>query len=539
MGYFFLWIESLIAGLLLAATLIACIGRVQRRWVRLVLIALTILAPLTIYLALAIGTGILQIMYRVPGARFVPMVLLTGAFAVGAIWLRGNGLRQGKEDPTRPRAAQWPRGKLVVALGVALGLHLMTFGNMDQAIRRDVAKLRVEAGSLALSVAPVQVPDADNAAVPYHQAFELMGSNEQWNESWKDEWNTSSTEFDARDVGLREFLGRHVSTLALLRRAAAKPGCYFDRDYSRPSISMLLPEVPRLRAGARLLAANARCKAADGDLRGAMEDTNAMFSIAEHTAGDPSPVMQLVAIAIDQIAVETLEAALASGTATAEDLAGANIHEHVSYRKQLEKALRTEEAFWLSILCQMSSSDEPMWSLESSRNVWLPFQTPGVLVPPYRVFLLKDDVATYRRNVDHLEVLIGKPYYEAKEDWEAVEKQLRSLPQGIVTRIAFPAISRCAQVCARGDAQRGLARVGLAMCRHQAAKQAFPGKLQELVPEFIPAVPRDPFDGEPLRLKSTEQDLIIYSVGPNGEDDDGVPFGEEEETGDITFRLIR
>ncbi len=537
MGYFLLWIESLAVGLLMVATLVACIGRVQRRWVRIVLNVLAVLMPLAFYVGLAIGTGTLQIMYRIPGARFAAMVLLTVAFAVGTIWLLVNGFRRGEEDPARRRAAGWPRGKLAVSLGVAVALHVMTFWNMDLAIRQEVAALRIEAGALALSVAPVRVPDADNAALPYQQAFELMGSNRQGGEAWKEEWNVSNPEFDAQDPKLREFLGQHTSTLALLRQGAAKPGCCFERDYGRPSISIFFAsELHRLRAGARLLAADARCKAADGDLRGALENTSAMFSIAEHTASDPLVVMQLVAIAIDQIAIGTLEAVLASGTATAEDLAAANIHDHLSYRKQLEKAFRLEEAFWLSIVFQMmSGTGGPV----PSGNEWLPFQTPGVLVPPYRVFLLKNDVATYRDNMRQLTVLAGKPYYETKEEWEALEQKLGSRPQGILSKVTLSALTSLARAIARGEAQRGVARVGLAMCRYRAAKRAFPETLQELVPEFIPAVPRDPFDGQPLRLKSTEQELVIYSIGPNGEDDGGVPFDKEEQTGDITFRLTR
>ncbi len=541
MGYFLLWIESLAVGLLLVATLIACIGHLRRRWVRLVLVALAVLLPLAVYVALAVLAGFLQISCRVPGARFVPMVLLSGTFAVGAVWLLVNGFWRGKEDPTRPRAADWSRGKLAVALGVALALHVMTFWNMDLAIRQDVAALRVEAGALALSVAPVRIPDAENAALPYHQAFELMGTQEQWDQGWEKAWwrNTSNTEFDSQDAELRELLRRHTSTLALLRQAAAKPGCYFDRDYGRPSISMLLPELRRLRTGAWLLADDARCKAADGNLRGALENTSAMFSIAEHTAADPLLIMQLVAIAIDRIAAGTLESVLASGTATAEDLAAANIHDHVSYHKQLARALRMEEAFGLSSLCQVGGGDEPIWTFLSRDEEILPFDAPVIVAPPYRVFLLKDDVATYRENMRRLGELASRPYYEAQEEFEAVEKQFESRPQGIVTQLVFPALGRCAQIFARGDAQRGVARVGLAMCRYRAAKETFPEKLQELVPEFISAVPRDPFDGQPLRLKSTEQDLVIYSIGPNGEDDGGIPFGKEEQTGDITFRLTR
>ena len=34
-------------------------------------------------------------------------------------------------------------------------------------------------------------------------------------------------------------------------------------------------------------------------------------------------------------------------------------------------------------------------------------------------------------------------------------------------------------------------------------------------------VPADPFDGKPLRCKRTDDGLIVYAVGPDGEDHGG------------------
>ena len=200
-----------------------------------------------------------------------------------------------------------------------------------------------------------------------------------------------------------------------------------------------------------------------------------------------------------------------------------------------------EEPYGLSARCQVGGGNDPS-STFAARDKDIEDQLFEALVIPtplYRVFLLKDDVATYRQGMYRLGSLSAKPYYEVKEELEPVEKQLESRPQGIVTQLVFLGFGPYIQACARGDARRGAARVGLAMCGYRAAKGAFPETLQELVPEFIPAVPRDPFDGEPLRLKSNEQELTIYSIGPNGQDDGGAPFDQKEKTGDITFRLTR
>ena len=133
--------------------------------------------------------------------------------------------------------------------------------------------MRTEAGALALSVAPARLPDRDNAVIVYQQACEAMGLDEtapggstwekKWQDAWREKWtmrqNSEKIGFDPHDPELRRFLKRQSAALALLRQAAAKPGCFFDRDYAHPSIEMLLPEIQPIRSEASLLRLDAIC----------------------------------------------------------------------------------------------------------------------------------------------------------------------------------------------------------------------------------------------------------------------------------------
>jgi hypothetical protein len=49
-----------------------------------------------------------------------------------------------------------------------------------------------------------------------------------------------------------------------------------------------------------------------------------------------------------------------------------------------------------------------------------------------------------------------------------------------------------------------------------------PTKLAQLVPEFLPTVPVDPFDGKPFRYLVDDLEIKVYSVGVNGIDDGGL-----------------
>ncbi len=75
-----------------------------------------------------------------------------------------------------------------------------------------------------------------------------------------------------------------------------------------------------------------------------------------------------------------------------------------------------------------------------------------------------------------------------------------------------------------------------------AALQAFvlenrgpPDSLTELTPDYLDAIPIDPFDEKPLRYKRLSHGYKIYSVGYNGEDEDGASEKSNASIGDITF----
>ena len=75
---------------------------------------------------------------------------------------------------------------------------------------------------------------------------------------------------------------------------------------------------------------------------------------------------------------------------------------------------------------------------------------------------------------------------------------------------------------------------GIAVERFRLKSGKLPAALSDLVSAFIEAVPKDPFDGKPLRYKKLEKGYVVYSVGPDGQDD-----GASDETDDVAFAVKR
>jgi hypothetical protein len=157
----------------------------------------------------------------------------------------------------------------------------------------------------------------------------------------------------------------------------------------------------------------------------------------------------------------------------------------------------------------------------------------------YRVFMATTDVASYRQIMEDASRISAKPYWEAKEEWKRVNDNDRSEPKGLLTAILMPALSKAARMVAHGDARHRTARVALAAACYRAEKGDLPKDLDALVPDYAPMVPRDPFDGKPMKYRKTDDGVVIYSIGPDGKDDSGAPWEKDARVGDVVFELQR
>jgi hypothetical protein len=76
------------------------------------------------------------------------------------------------------------------------------------------------------------------------------------------------------------------------------------------------------------------------------------------------------------------------------------------------------------------------------------------------------------------------------------------------------------------------AEVGLALERYRQTKGEYPATLAVLAPEFMPAVPADPFTDKPLIYRTEPGGAVVYSLGAGGREDgkfNDHGMGKEEE----------
>lgn len=65
--------------------------------------------------------------------------------------------------------------------------------------------------------------------------------------------------------------------------------------------------------------------------------------------------------------------------------------------------------------------------------------------------------------------------------------------------------------------------VAIALELYRRRHGAWPATLAELIPDLLPEIPLDRYDGAPLRYRLIQGKPVIYSVGEDGNDDGLLP----------------
>ncbi len=125
-----------------------------------------------------------------------------------------------------------------------------------------------------------------------------------------------------------------------------------------------------------------------------------------------------------------------------------------------------------------------------------------------------------------LMTLAAKPTHEAMVELKQCERRLLQEQSGL---IPWPWTQQCLIMLPASHAVYGRfvgtlatlrgTRLVLALELYARAKGAYPEKLGVLVPEYIEALPRDPFSGQDFGYMRRGDLYVLYSVGPNLKDD--------------------
>lgn len=523
MGLAMFWMTVLGCCLLWSAAWIAAAARVPA--FRRLLALCGWLVPTLLLLPAVAVTAMLAFGSRLPTNAFAATLTLSLAALVGGLWITIAGL--GRQADGEPRARRWPAiglaGLCVIAGMVACGTLLA----IDNALQAEARQWRVEAAALMQANLPPAVAESDNAATLHHQVTGLLAADPALTAA---DGPLGDTSGDARAPAMIAALDRHAETLGIIRRAADRDVCRFDRDWSRPSIDMLLPEVQQLRTEARLLAAAARRAAAEGRGADALADTIRIHRLARQITSEPILITHLVALAIDALARDTLSRVLPS--LEPEDLPlldDPNLAGLCSPPPPLLKTLLGEETLGLSVFSDLSTGRLGLEQLGEPRG-WGSLWDRGAIL--LRAIFLPSTMARYRAMMHDVQQFAASHPVPRRSDVTRLhDATMKSVQNDLLVGMLQPAFQSVFDAQIRAEAGSRAAAILVAATRQRLAGGSLPEALERLVPARLPAVPTDPFtDDAPLRFKPVEGGFVVWSIGPDGEDDGGPPSRDPSAT---------
>jgi hypothetical protein len=277
------------------------------------------------------------------------------------------------------------------------------------------------------------------------------------------------------------------------------------------------------RQTANLLQQEMVLRLRDGDIEGACVAARAMLVAARSVGDEPFTVSQLIRIACASVAARSLERVLGQGEPIEATLATLQkMLEEEETTPYLTIAFRgergTEHLLMDAIEDGKVSQIQSILGVNGTQNLnpfekfWAPLQSRSAARFSHPELL--------RRMTDYLEIA-KLPTPERDEQMRAKEQELKIGNPPVFVRLLLPGVVKVTEADSRVKASLRIAIAAVAAERFRLAKNRWPRDLVELTPSYLKAVPLDPYDGNSLRLRATEDGLLIYALGKDRKDNGG------------------
>jgi len=448
------------------------------------------------------------------------------------------------------RRIGWPLFAAAVGILLLAALCVAYFRYIAPALRADTDVERA-IKRIAATGAPVEVTqlarppiaDAENAALVYRRAFEVMRLSDA--EKYLDGQICSggaSLDDPATATRAQEILRRNAKTLESVRRAAAMPRCDFRVDWSKGN-DVTFPQFSKLRSCSHLLALYSLVLAHDGRVDDALAACRDNYRLIK-AADEPVIIGPLVACAIAAIACRAVAAvihdsqpSIAACNSLAAEISG------IDLTASFVTALKGERAWGISLFEQVRASPDPVKAVldlagESKGEVRHSALRRGKTLA--RWWLAADEL-TYLDLMAQAIKEAPLPYRKVVHIHPSVEERVESLPRWpppVMTAILIPIMSRSQETRDQAIAMLDLAEVALLLKAYRAEHGGYPPTLATVRRPDGRPLPTDPFSGKPFVYRREGAGLLIYSWGPNLKDDGG-KVAQQRDEGDIVVRCAR
>lgn len=469
------------------------------------------------------------------------------------------------------------RWKILIGLAAALGIVVLAavvhHFQLKSAVERYRAELKAQGELMELAeVIPPQIPPDKNSAARFLAAVSLFATNESV--------LTTNCPFVMRgvaagkaqvvwqqknihDLGMTNSwedlaLALEADKEAFNRLVAITNSSVFDFGLQyEQRFEMRITNLVAEKKTAQKLTAKTINDLRLGQAGAAAENIRVMLSLVEGTSDERTAISQLVRIAIAQIACAATWEFLQSSNLANSQLAGLQaawskpefIHAMANVLPVEREGAETTLAKWRSSMKEAQRYAELSKTVAETLGQLSEDETALEKADKYRKLFLWRYWWSYPDELRYLkghqalmdtmrEIATNRSFQNALAHQDAELERLgisklnssfdslfsgkvdyhNMLSESVVT------LTRMTNKAMAAETARQAAITAIALKRFQMKHGNYPSALDALVPEFLPAVPLDPVDGQPLRYRlNANGTFTLYSTGENGVDDGGNP----------------
>ncbi|MBM4149217.1 MAG: hypothetical protein FJ224_09240 [Lentisphaerae bacterium] len=302
----------------------------------------------------------------------------------------------------------------------------------------------------------------------------------------------------------------------LLETAALKPACRFEPDFSNGAGAAPM-HVMQLVAAVRLLVLRSWLHSEAGRADQALADSATAMRLCAFLKSEPVTASQQWRTVAGSAAISRLSQALRTkgkGTITAPALDRVD-RALILLRDPsgvgFARGLDGERVFFGSWIGKGLLKGR-LPTLEGTGELprWMRLYATYAAKP-----LLRRDVAAFMDAMGRARSLASKAFHERQAGLAAIARSIEGRP---LSASLIPRFVPLSERLAVFEAQVEMSRAAVALERFRLATKRYPGSLSELQPPKPPL--QDPFDNA-FRYRPTADGFVLYSVGPDGQDNGG------------------
>jgi len=436
-----------------------------------------------------------------------------------------------KREGAAHSADKWPKARLAFLSGLLACLTIGVFLYMDLIVLIELSKIKAESTVKAQNQLSPRLPDHLNAAGLYERAGEEIKIKKG---EKRPQWFYSSepAAFEPLSGEALELQERYRPALTLVRKSSVLPGYYFEVDI----INLLRSPIPnyiKFRDISKLLVLSAQQKVLNGDTDGALAELRVVKEMARHLRSTPTIIAAMIAGVLDQLYSAGMEYVLAHAETIPASLTVEQAVSIGGMRPFIHRSFEMESMFGLQILSTLDHSAEEGPSFGDDDPGMVLLKLLGLRF--WRVFFAKAEIASHRKFWEGMLERIDMPPEKQKIGWQDWMTDWEAKPKGLLISRFLPYFSQYVIKARKYLAMCRLTDMALAAAAFHRDFGRYPSSPEELIPAYLEAVPVDPFDGKPLRLKPLTGGMDLFSVGPEKRD----VGGTSELLGPIHFYLGR